>query len=302
MQVPGKIKGISGVLIFFGVVSFLGGFGALAVPVPSIGLGQLITRYQMGVGFSMVIFGGVQIAIGWGLWNVINWARWGAVGLTGLNTLSYLLSGIGMLMGTNVLGVRISYPGPGMALLVLAGLWGWALWILFQPDVVNLFEGGGSAGPTQMPPPSPMVAPLPPTVQAPPPQPMAVPPAPPPASAPTPMPQQPPAPPRHDPTAVMNQPPPASAWLVSRQGGKSHPINSASITIGRDPNRAQVLLDGDTISGEHARIRQDGGQYYLHDLASTNGTFVNNHRVQRHLLRDDDIVRFGNIEMVFKRT
>lgn len=93
-------------------------------------------------------------------------------------------------------------------------------------------------------------------------------------------------------------------WLVARSGsrsGQSYGLKQGDNTVGRDSHRADIVLEHPTVSGEHARIRFEGGQFYLYDLASTNGTFVNNHRVQRQMLMDNDVVRFGDAEMVFKR-
>jgi pSer/pThr/pTyr-binding forkhead associated (FHA) protein len=48
---------------------------------------------------------------------------------------------------------------------------------------------------------------------------------------------------------------------------------AATWTIGRDRNRAQFLIDDDSVSGAHAQIIYDGRQgLTLRDLGSTNGT------------------------------
>ncbi|NJL53946.1 FHA domain-containing protein [bacterium] len=85
------------------------------------------------------------------------------------------------------------------------------------------------------------------------------------------------------------------AWLIERNGsraGREHRLRE-QVTIGRDPARCEIVLDDGKVSGEHARIRLEKGQYVLYDLASTNHTFVNGQEVQKHILRDGDQIRFG---------
>ena len=60
----------------------------------------------------------------------------------------------------------------------------------------------------------------------------------------------------------------------------------------------QVLVDDLAVSSEHAEImlmKDEHGkqQYVLVDLASTNGSFVNEQKVERIALRHKDIVRIG---------
>lgn len=51
------------------------------------------------------------------------------------------------------------------------------------------------------------------------------------------------------------------------------PLTTDTITIGRSPDNTLVLDDG-YASGRHARIFPQSGQWYLEDLASTNGTLL----------------------------
>jgi phosphoserine phosphatase RsbU/P len=55
-----------------------------------------------------------------------------------------------------------------------------------------------------------------------------------------------------------------------------------------------------TISRRHARIQQIDGKFILEDLASGNGTFVNDQGILRHQLKDGDIVRIGSLHFVFE--
>ncbi len=68
----------------------------------------------------------------------------------------------------------------------------------------------------------------------------------------------------------------------------------APITLGRAPDNTIVISDP-TISGRHARLYLQGSQWYVQDLGSTNGTFVNNVRVTQYPVRSGDQIRLGAI-------
>ncbi len=102
----------------------------------------------------------------------------------------------------------------------------------------------------------------------------------------------------------MAKPSPPTAWLVHSQPGRSgrqFPLRAARNTIGRDGSRCQVVLDDSTVSSEHAAIVFEQGRFVLYDLASTNGTYLNDQRIQRQMLYDGDEVRLGNKVLVFKK-
>ena len=64
---------------------------------------------------------------------------------------------------------------------------------------------------------------------------------------------------------------------------------------------ATVVLADPAVSRKHAAIRKVDGDYELADLGSTNGVYVNGHKVPKKTLEPGDIVRVGNTEAVFKR-
>ncbi len=68
----------------------------------------------------------------------------------------------------------------------------------------------------------------------------------------------------------------------------------APITLGRAPDNTIVISDS-TVSSRHARLYLQGTQWYIQDLGSTNGTFVNNMRVTQHPVRIGDQIRLGAI-------
>ncbi|RJP26222.1 MAG: FHA domain-containing protein [Candidatus Abyssobacteria bacterium SURF_5] len=71
------------------------------------------------------------------------------------------------------------------------------------------------------------------------------------------------------------------------------------ITIGRNADNS-VQIDNVTVSGKHARILRERNQhleekyrYIVEDLESTNGTFVNEKKVARRVLREKDLITVG---------
>ncbi|MCK9589263.1 MAG: FHA domain-containing protein [Terrimicrobiaceae bacterium] len=78
----------------------------------------------------------------------------------------------------------------------------------------------------------------------------------------------------------------------------SHDLQDEKITIGRLADNSLQIDDG-SVSSRHAEIDLEAGAYHLHDLESTNGTFVNGERVTDAVLRHGDEVRLGLVETVF---
>ena len=56
-----------------------------------------------------------------------------------------------------------------------------------------------------------------------------------------------------------------------------------------------LCLSSPNVSGLHAEILEEDGELWLYDLNSTNGTFVNDEKVDiKAALRDNDLINFGN--------
>ena len=64
------------------------------------------------------------------------------------------------------------------------------------------------------------------------------------------------------------------------------------ITVGRAPT-SNIVLDEQFVSSAHARLVPRGQFYYVEDLGSTNGTFVNEREVSEAQLRLDSRLRIG---------
>jgi hypothetical protein len=106
-------------------------------------------------------------------------------------------------------------------------------------------------------------------------------------------------------TVPVVQEAPAVAWLVVNTGprsGTQHRLSAKSQKkIGRDPASSDIILDDDTVSREHAKIRYENGQFFLYDLGSTTGTFVNGNRIERQMLYDADHIGVGKVELIYKK-
>ncbi|MEJ7600563.1 MAG: FHA domain-containing protein [Kofleriaceae bacterium] len=90
-------------------------------------------------------------------------------------------------------------------------------------------------------------------------------------------------------------------WIVPLQGPQRGELFTLSpvTTIGTDP-KCTVILNDKFMSSKHAEIKAENGIWVLRDSGSTNGTYVNNRRVDRHELVDNDFVKFGSAMLKFK--
>jgi len=82
---------------------------------------------------------------------------------------------------------------------------------------------------------------------------------------------------------------------------KEFSLSHGVITIGRLPDNL-VQIDNPAVSGHHARIFWDTDHYVVEDNESTNGTYVNNHRMARAELKDGDSILVGKHTIEFKDT
>ena len=102
-------------------------------------------------------------------------------------------------------------------------------------------------------------------------------------------------------TKMLRPTPGHFAWLAVLNGPrKGHEFRlKDDVFIGRDGTRCEVVLEDPAVSELHARIKREEGQFILHDLGSTNGTFVNGEQVYRHPLSDKDRLQLGETQLMF---
>lgn len=75
-------------------------------------------------------------------------------------------------------------------------------------------------------------------------------------------------------------------------------LDKTSVTVGRKADN-DIVIDNPAISGHHCRIALEGGTYYVEDLESTNGTYVNEKRVKKSGLHNSDVVGLAKHALVF---
>src|SRR5579871_4361315 len=82
--------------------------------------------------------------------------------------------------------------------------------------------------------------------------------------------------------------------LVFVQGSeqKNIVLNRTPFTVGRKVDKDLVIADP-RVSRDHAQIMQDGVDFFIEDLGSKHGTFVNGERIQRQKLERGDRLEFG---------
>ena len=77
---------------------------------------------------------------------------------------------------------------------------------------------------------------------------------------------------------ISRQPPPLTLTNLAEAGIKSQHYTRPVIIMGREPD-CDFHMDDQTVSSQHARLSYRQQQWWLEDLASTNGTFLNGEAV-----------------------
>ncbi len=88
--------------------------------------------------------------------------------------------------------------------------------------------------------------------------------------------------------------------IISRDGQIEQQIQLSKerMTLGRHP-RNDIVLSHPAVSGEHAVIVTILDDSFLEDLHSTNGTFVNGHRIGKHFLQHQDAIKMAKFQIEF---
>lgn len=77
-------------------------------------------------------------------------------------------------------------------------------------------------------------------------------------------------------------------------------IGAGPITVGRNPE-CDICADDLYLSQEHFVLECSGGRWYITDLKSKNGTYVNGVRIKKpYPLEDGDVIAFGDIQFEFQ--
>jgi hypothetical protein len=79
--------------------------------------------------------------------------------------------------------------------------------------------------------------------------------------------------------------------------GKTHELAVDKTTIGRVDDNVFPIPEG-SVSSHHCEILKRGADVIVHDLNSTNGTFINGHQITGEApLKPGQILRLGQVEM-----
>jgi len=95
----------------------------------------------------------------------------------------------------------------------------------------------------------------------------------------------------------------SQVWLQHKDdhgAGQKFQMIKSEITIGSGMENS-IQVEDSAVSGKHSRIRRIEGGYYLYDLISDRGTFLNGKKLLRpKLLHDWDEIRIGNTVFIFR--
>ncbi len=89
--------------------------------------------------------------------------------------------------------------------------------------------------------------------------------------------------------------------LIVKQGGESREVvlMKDNFCIGRTPENDLEVKDS-LISRRHSSVVRRGDRHVVYDLGSSNGTYVNQDRIEMRVLEDGDVIRLGDTEIVFR--
>jgi pSer/pThr/pTyr-binding forkhead associated (FHA) protein len=89
-------------------------------------------------------------------------------------------------------------------------------------------------------------------------------------------------------------------WILQSSEGTFRLTPGAVKTIGR-ASAADFIVDVALVSRVHCRLTATDGHVEVQDLSSTNGTFVNDRKIDRANLASGDRLRVGRVEITVER-
>ena len=78
------------------------------------------------------------------------------------------------------------------------------------------------------------------------------------------------------------------------------PLSKERMTLGRRPYN-DIVVDNLAVSGEHAALQAIGNEFYIEDLNSTNGTYINGKKIKRQILQAGDVIEIGKYAIKYAR-
>jgi pSer/pThr/pTyr-binding forkhead associated (FHA) protein len=93
---------------------------------------------------------------------------------------------------------------------------------------------------------------------------------------------------------------PTPLQLVLQPTGLTFTLNRPDLVVGRH-STADVRLPLPDVSRFHCRFRFEEGAWYVHDLNSLNGVYINGVRVTRSIVQPGDLFRLGGFTFLVDR-
>jgi pSer/pThr/pTyr-binding forkhead associated (FHA) protein len=75
-------------------------------------------------------------------------------------------------------------------------------------------------------------------------------------------------------------------------------LDNERTCVGRK-EQSDIFLDDITVSRTHAEFDREGNRFYLRDLGSLNGTYVNQHQIDKIELKSEDLIQIGKFRFIF---
>ncbi|MCU1265509.1 MAG: Response regulator of zinc sigma-54-dependent two-component system [Acidobacteria bacterium] len=91
---------------------------------------------------------------------------------------------------------------------------------------------------------------------------------------------------------------PRLAAIAGKLKGSVFPLSDEAVVIGRE-TAADLCLADRAVSRRHSRVEQNCEQFWISDLQSLNGTFVNDVPVKQRALQHGDRIRIGDTQFLF---
>src|SRR5882672_3042131 len=91
---------------------------------------------------------------------------------------------------------------------------------------------------------------------------------------------------------------PRLAAIAGKLKGSVFYFSEEPIVLGRE-TAVEVCLADAAVSRRHSKIEKNGNQFWINDLQSLNGTFVNDVPVKQRQLQHGDRIRIGDTQFLF---
>lgn len=96
-----------------------------------------------------------------------------------------------------------------------------------------------------------------------------------------------------------------TAGLILRAEGHGVVLSiprGAPVVIGRRPHQVDLCIPDVTVASRHARVFEQGGAWYVEDLGSHCGIFINEYAIAGpHPIGPGDVVRIGGVRLTVEQ-